>query len=57
MDTDDMAAPHDTEISDMLIPCNQLVRRSRPSDPWFDGDCRATRRLACQFERACAAAC
>jgi len=57
---DEMAAMYDdvmTLILDRLIPQRTFVRRPRPSDPWFDGDCRnakrVTRRLECTYAAAC----
>jgi hypothetical protein len=59
-DINEMAALYDSELNrllDQLIPCRQFVRRPRPSDPWFDGDCRASKRLTRRLERAYAATC
>jgi len=34
----------------------QFIRRQRPSDPWFDKECRDAKRLTRRLERAYAAA-
>jgi len=34
----------------------QFVRRQRPSDAWFDKDCRAAKRLTRRLERVYSAA-
>jgi hypothetical protein len=39
-----------------FLPVCQYVRRPRPSDPWFDKECRDAKRLTRRFERALAAA-
>jgi len=54
-----MAALNDSEISaqlDGILPMRQFVRRQRPSDPWFDKDCHAAKRLTHRLERAYSAA-
>ena len=59
-DVDLMAALYDstlTSILDRLIPLRTIVRRPRPSDPWFDHDCRQAKRVTRRLERAYAAAC
>ena len=43
-------------ILDRLVPCGETVRRPRPSDPWFDHDCRSVKRLTRRLERAYRAA-
>jgi len=35
-----------------ILPARVVVQRSRPSDPWFDADCRAAKRLTRRLERA-----
>jgi len=55
-----MAASYDallTSTLDMLVPVRQIVRRSRPSDPWFDQECRDANRLTRCLECAYSAAC
>jgi hypothetical protein len=59
-DITEMTALYDSELNrllDQLIPCRQLVRRPRPSHPWFDDDCRTSKRLTRRLERAYAATC
>lgn len=46
-----------TSILDRLVPLRTIVRRPRPSDPWFDHDCRQAKRVTRRLERAYAAAC
>jgi hypothetical protein len=53
-------AVYDSKLNrllDQLIPCRQFVRRPRPSDLWFDGDCRASKQLTRRLERAYVATC
>jgi len=45
-----------TSILDNLVPVQQSVRRPRPSDPWFDQECRDAKRLTRRLERAYSAA-
>jgi hypothetical protein len=59
-DIDDMAVLYDDELNrllDQLLPLRQFVRRPRPSDPYFDKECRDAKRLSRRLERAYAAAC
>lgn len=59
-DVDLMAVLYDsalTSILDRLVPLRTIVRRPRPSDPWFDHDCRQAKRVTRRLERAYAAAC
>ena len=45
---DDMAALYTDEIDrllDRVLPKREFVRRQRPSDPWFDSECRAAKRI------------
>jgi len=54
-DIDEMAALYDsvlTSILDRLVPLRTIVRRPRPSDPWFDRDCRQSKRVTRRLERA-----
>ena len=58
-DIDEMAALYDSELTsllDRLLPERQFVRRPRPSDPWFDKECRLAKRLTRRLERASNAA-
>jgi len=58
-DTDDLAALYADELNsllDRLLPLRHFVRRQRPSDPWFDKDCRVAKRSTRRLERAYAAA-
>ena len=45
-----------TGILGEILPARLVVRRPRPSDPWFDADCRAAKRLTRRLERASRAA-
>ena len=57
-DVDDMAVLYDDTIStllDRLLPLRQFTRVARPSDPWFDNECRAAKRLMRQLRRKAAA--
>ena len=59
-DIDQMAAMYDDELNnvlDRLLPIRQFVRKQRPSDPWFDKDCRSAKRLTRRLERSYSAAC
>ena len=40
-----------TAILDHLIPTRSVICRRRPSDPWFDQDCRLSKRLVRLLER------
>ena len=54
-----MASLYDTELTAMLdraVPARTVARRPRPSDPWFDAECRAAKRLTRRLERAAIAA-
>ena len=54
-----MAAVYDHELNsalDQLIPSRPVSHRRRSSDPWFDAECRAAKRLTRRLERAYAAA-
>jgi hypothetical protein len=56
---DDLAALYDAEllsIADRLVPARNVVCCSRPSDGWFDSDCRCAKRLLRRLERAASAA-
>ena len=58
-DVDELATLYDDELNhilDRLIPVRRLDRRQRHSDPWFDNECRAAKRLTRQYERTFAAA-
>jgi len=57
LDVDTMASLYDTELTVMLdravqAPAHTVTRRPRPSDPWFDAECRAAKRLTRRLERA-----
>jgi len=41
---------------DRAVPARTVTRRSPPSDPWFDAECRAAKRLTRRLERAVIAA-
>ena len=58
-DVDVAASLYDDVISrilDDILPTRLIVRRPRPSDPWFDAECRAAKRLTRRLERAFLAA-
>lgn len=53
-DIDAMADLYDSEptvLLDRLVPCCQVTHRQRPTDPWFDAECRAAKRLTRRLER------
>ena len=50
-----MADMYDSELNaqlDQQIPIRHFVRRQRPSDHWFDKECRAAKRLTRRLERS-----
>jgi len=54
-----MASLYDTALTTMLdraVPARTVTRRPRPSDPWFDVECLAAKRLTRRLERAAIAA-
>jgi len=57
-DVDKMAEMYDRGLNllDQVIPCRHVVRPPRPSDPWFDAECRAAKRQTRRLERAYASA-
>ena len=59
VDVDVMATLYSTKLTcilDRLIPARSVVRKPRPSDPRFDAECRAAKRVTRRLERAYAAA-
>jgi len=53
-DVDDMAALYDRQLTAVLvqlIPLREVTRRPRPSDPWFDAECRAAKHQTRRLER------
>jgi len=55
LDLDGLAQLYDDVIINMLdrfIPFRTVKCRRRPSDPWFDEECRAAKRLTRRLERA-----
>ena len=53
-DVDSMADLYNSElnaISDRLLPLRTSALQSRPSDPWFDDDCRNAKRHCRRVER------
>ena len=55
-DVDDLASIFDSTliaILDSLIPSRTLTLRRRPSDPWFDDECRRSKRHVRRLERQC----
>ena len=54
LDVDELAQLYDrdmTIIVDRLAPARTARYRRRPSDPWFDADCRVAKRCVRLFER------
>jgi len=52
---DGLARLYDSEISaalDQLVPQRTITCRLRPSDPWFDHECRKAKRSVRRLERA-----
>src|SRR5664279_1885741 len=52
---DELAILYEVEVTavlDQLIPACSTTCRRRPSDPWFDQDCRSAKRRVRQLERA-----
>ena len=41
-----------TSLLDSLIPARTVTIRRRPSDPWFDQECRQTKRVVRRLERS-----
>jgi len=41
-----------TSLLDSLIPARTVAIRRRPSDPWFDQECRQTKRVVRRLERS-----
>jgi hypothetical protein len=59
-DIDDLCGLYEEELTnilDRLIPLHQVVKRQRPTDPWFDQDCRNSKRQTRRLERLYLAAC
>ena len=59
MDAEALSSLYDRELTallDQLIPARSVRRRPRPSDPYFDAECRAAKRQTRRLERAAAAA-
>jgi len=55
LDVDQLARLYDAEITtllDRLAPVRSVTCRGRPSDPWFDQECRDEKRLTRRLERA-----
>jgi len=58
-DIDAMAALYNDEFSDVLdsiLPVRVFTRRPRPTDPWFDRECRDAKRTTRRLVRAFASA-
>jgi hypothetical protein len=56
---DELSALYNDELQrilDVLVPLHASSSKRRPSDPWFDGECRAAKRATRRLERAFAAA-
>ena len=54
LSVDGLAQLYDTELTaiiDRLVPVRTSRYRRRPSDPWFDDDCRVAKRCVRLFER------
>jgi len=59
LDGDAMVSLYDTELTvtlDRAVPARTVTRRPRPSDSWFDAECRAAKRLTRRLERTAIAA-
>ena len=53
-DVDALAELYESElhaILDRILPLRTSTRRRRPSDPWFDDDCRTAKRQCRKLER------
>ncbi len=54
-DVDELCSVYNTDLNqilDRLVPrCSQSVKR-RPTDPWFDAECRQAKRTTRRLERA-----
>jgi len=58
-DIDAMAALYNDELGnvrDSILPIRVFIRRPRPTDPWFDRECRDAKRTTRRLERAFASA-
>jgi len=56
LNVDDLARLYDSEITSILdrtVPVRTVQYRRRPSDPWFDGECRMEKRRVRSLEREC----
>ena len=54
-DADDMALVYEREITsilDRMVPVRTVTCRQRPSDPYYDEECRTMKRHVRRFERA-----
>jgi len=52
---DQLAELYDSEITqvlDKLVPLRTVTIRRRPSDPWFDQECRESKRVVRRLERS-----
>ena len=59
-DLDELCSIYDSELSsiiDRLLPLCLQPSRRRPSDPWFDVECRASKKSTRLLERAFRASC
>jgi len=59
-DLDTLAAAYDsvlTNILDALLPIRHFIRRARPSDAWFDKECRDAKRLTRTLQRRYSSRC
>jgi hypothetical protein len=53
-DIDDFCSLYNNELNqilDYLLPFSNSNRKRRPSDPWFDGECREAKRATRRLER------
>jgi len=51
---DELALLYDSELSsllDSMVPVATITYRQRPSDPWFDQECRLKKRAVRGLER------
>ena len=54
IDVDSASDPHNSTLSgilDKMIPFKTVRIHERPSDPWFDGECRTKKCLKRSLER------
>jgi len=58
-DADDMALVYEREITsilDRMVPVRTVTCSQRPSDPYYDEECRTMKRCLRRLQRACSQA-